>query len=267
MFTIGSDFEYMAERNGALFNVEGLIGGSKSNPLFIDEEGSNIQEDNVLAEAATSVCYNKQQFIDAVRGMSRILHDTLARHNVKIVARCAASYPEDQLQSVQAKTFGCDKSYNAYTEVEEDSPNNDTSLRVAGGHVHVGLQDYADDLGLMVELVKAMDVYLAVPLMMNTTAAEREQEVMRREQYGRAGSFRIKEYGIEYRTLSSAWTFDDNLIAFVYEATANAVDFVLNGGCIDESMQNNVQGIINNGVLMDNTMTNYLYSLPNWTEV
>lgn len=265
MFTIGSDFEYMVERNGSLFNIEGIIGGTKKKPVYLDENGTNIQEDNVLAEGATSVCYNKQQWMDAVRGVARILHDTMSQHNLKIVTTCSASYPTDQLKSKQARTFGCESSFNAYTEMESDSVDASTSLRVAGGHVHLGIGDYANNPQMLLDIAKAMDAFVAVPLMLAGSTSQRDMEYERRTMYGKAGEFRIKPYGIEYRTLSNYWTFDDNLIAFVYEASMNAVQFVIDGGTITEDMQPVVEEYINKGTVAP--PLNYLYSLPNFTEV
>jgi hypothetical protein len=121
--------------------------------------------------------------------------------------------------------------------------------------------EHAEDVLLMFTLAQNMDAFVAVPLMLHASQAQRAQEVQRRRMYGQAGSLRLKEYGIEYRTLSSLWTFDDALIDFVYEATEAAVRFTLEGGTIVPDM---VVPVINGGYHTD---LNYFHSLKGWEEV
>ena len=45
--------------------------------------------------------------------------------------------------------------------------------------------------------------------------------------YGKAGAFRPKTYGVEYRTLSNAWLFSKKLQSFVYRGVQRAVDKAL----------------------------------------
>jgi len=261
-FTIGSDFELMGvDMHGILRSFEGLIGGSKKQPLFIDDEGNNVQEDNVLAEAATKVCRSKQEFMSAVVSMSGVLHSVATQHNIKIVSHCSAQYPAEQLDTEQARTFGCESSFNAYTMMEEKAPRNAGAWRSAGGHVHVGMGEHADNYELMFTLAQNMDAFVGVPLMVHAGRQQRAQEVQRRRMYGAAGSMRMKEYGIEYRALSNYWTFDEQLISFVYDAVERAVAFTLEGGTIDPDQ---VVGVLNEGEQPD---LNYFYSLPGWEEV
>lgn len=261
-FTIGSDFEMMGvDAHGLLHSFEGLIGGSKREPLYVDEEGNNVQEDNVLAEAATKVCRSKQEFMSAVIGMSGLLHEVAARHNIKIVASCSGEYPAEQLETQQARTFGCDTSYNAYSMMEEKVPRNVGRWRSAGGHVHVGMGEHAENYELMFTLIKNMDAFIGVPLMLHAGREQRAQEVQRRRMYGAAGSMRMKEYGVEYRALSNYWTFEEQLISFVYDAVERAVAFTLEGGEIDPQY---TVAVLNEGEQAD---LNYFYNLPNWEEV
>ena len=47
---IGADPEFFLKQNGRFVSAVGLIGGSKDNPLPIDNLGNAIQEDNVSVE-------------------------------------------------------------------------------------------------------------------------------------------------------------------------------------------------------------------------
>ena len=51
-----------------------------------------------------------------------------------------------------------------------------------------------------------------------------DKDDKRRSMYGKAGSFRPKPYGMEYRTLSNRWIFNTDLIRFVYNATQEALE-------------------------------------------
>lgn len=45
----------------------------------------------------------------------------------------------------------------------------------------------------------------------------------RRSLYGSAGSFRFKEYGIEYRTLSNFWLKNKDFMSWVFDQTQLAI--------------------------------------------
>lgn len=64
---------------------------------------------------------------------------------------------------------------------------------MAGGHIHFGMPPNA-------QLVRALDNYLAVPLVL---IENRERAVLRRSRYGFLGEIRLQPHGFEYRTLSS----------------------------------------------------------------
>lgn len=92
------------------------------------------------------------------------------------------------------------------------------------GHIHVGY-DKPNDLTNL-ELSKAMDLFLAIPSVIL------DLDVERRALYGKAGAMRMKPFGMEMRTLSNFWIFNDKLIDWVYENTLAAIDFVNIGGII-----------------------------------
>lgn len=92
------------------------------------------------------------------------------------------------------------------------------------GHIHVGYDNPNGDVSI--DLVRAMDLFLGVPSIILDT------DDQRRIMYGKAGAYRLKKYGVEYRVLSAFFQENDILIRWVFEQTLKAIEFVNNGGII-----------------------------------
>src|SRR5690606_27611941 len=96
-----------------------------------------------------------------------------------------------------------------------DPPAAHTLLRTAGGHIHVGYDN--PDNAMSADIVLAMDVMLGVPSVLI------DGDTRRRQMYGKAGCFRFKEYGLEYRTLSNFWIMSEERIRWAFRQTQQAV--------------------------------------------
>lgn len=147
----------------------------------------------------------------------------------------ALVFDEIQLMHPKAMEFGCEPDYNAWTKQINPRPRAaDAALRSAGGHVHVGTKEDP------IEVIRAMDLFVGCPSIL------KDKGTLRRQLYGKAGAFRQKRYGCEYRTLSNFWIFKDELIKWVYDQTAKAIDFVESGETIDPKHGEIIQECINN---------------------
>jgi len=63
--------------------------------------------------------------------------------NWELVPISSARYPEQELESKQAREFGCEKSYSIYTGVSErPSAEEVGNLRSFGFHIHFGIEVY-----------------------------------------------------------------------------------------------------------------------------
>jgi hypothetical protein len=62
-----------------------------------------------------------------------------------------------------------------------------------------------------------LDLFLGVPSVLMDDGEERKQ------MYGKAGAYRPKKYGAEYRTLSNFWIFDKKLIGWVWDQSERAL--------------------------------------------
>lgn len=190
--------------------VTGLIGGTKTAPLPFNNKtmgvegglyppGAAIQEDGAALEfnVAPAPAINRL-FRDINQIVSTINHwarDKGLRLYSNSTAEFSAEY---KATHPQAFVVGCDPDMDAYTGQMREAPDAvaESLVRCAGGHIHVG---YDRELVPPHIVAKFMDLILGLPSIFV------DKQEVRREFYGRAGSFRIKEYGIEYRTLSNFW--------------------------------------------------------------
>lgn len=221
--SIGADPELFVSSNGRVSSAIGKLGGSKDAPRMID--GYGIQEDNVLAEFSMppvfilSHAYPAASFVRYVQKGIDTVKAELDKHNLVPTKHTSHSYSPRTLQKYgpSALEFGCDPDYSAYKACVNPAPDCTSTLRTAGGHVHVGYEEaeHSPEVDRMV--VKAMDLFLGVPSVLI------DPDNRRRELYGKAGAYRSKSYGIEYRTLSNFWIHEAELISWVYKQTTKAV--------------------------------------------
>jgi hypothetical protein len=66
--------------------------------------------------------------------------------------------------------------------------------------------------------------------------------------YGKAGAFRFKKYGVEYRTLSNFWIQSEELMRWAFNKTIEAIELVNSGVIteIDKKFGQQIQTVINN---------------------
>ena len=141
-----------------------------------------------------------------------------------------------QIGTIGQRLFKC-CNYNAWTKKVNPRPcATNHKLRSAGGHVHVGIKGIN-----RYQLIRAMDLFLGVPSLFM------DKDTRRRELYGKAGAFRPKPYGAEYRTLSNFWIWDKRLIEWVYHQTSRAIDFVKSGKKLTAEDGKLIQRCINTG--------------------
>lgn len=235
-FKIGCDPElFIKNKYGSYKSAVGLIGGSKECPLVIDKGGFAILEDNVAVEFNTKPASSYEEFRS---GIHKVLDHLRAKlPGFEFSKESAVSFPKEELNTPEAQEFGCEPDYDAWMEQVNDKPKaDDKCLRSAGGHIHVG-SSIAKSNPLAV--IRAMDLFLGVP------SVVRDNGTLRRNLYGKAGCFRPKSYGVEYRTLSNFWIWDDNLIHWAYEGTERALEFVKKGSVIPAEDAFRIQRCIN----------------------
>ena len=238
--TLGCDpeiFLYDVAANKFISSV-GLIGGSKEEPRRIDDQGNAVQEDNVTVEFNTPPCSTPADFKKHIKFNLDWIRSRAEQLGYTVAIKPSARFEDDQLETDGAQTFGCEPDYDAWKfGAQNPRPRaSDGNLRSCGGHVHIALNNGEDIL----EVIKAMDLYVGCLML------EFDNDTGRRELYGKAGAFRKKSYGVEYRTASNAWIENDDRIQWVWDQTDKALEFVARGRYFTMEQGQMIQDCINN---------------------
>lgn len=232
--TLGADPEvFLKNEEGKVVPSYYFIKGTKDKPERVskDIKGLAIQYDNVSAEYCIPACASLEEWLKHHNFMLDYIRETIAEPNGLFVHAVPSVYiePETTLEDI-AMEAGCDPDFDVYTNQPNCKPNiTETLLRSGGGHIHIG---YADpSIPVNNELIKAMDLFLGVPSVLL------DSDIDRKQLYGKAGCFRYKKYGVEYRSLSNFWLQDNGLITWAWQSTMEAIDFVNNNGIITNEDQ------------------------------
>jgi hypothetical protein len=207
--------------------AHGLIGGTKAAPLEVTN--GMVQVDGMALEFGIAPARTEDEFFSNISSVMNTLQNMLPSHlELRVVP--IVVFDDDVIDSAppDALMLGCDPDYNAYT-MEKNSPPmlSDPNMRSAGGHVHVGWCKGVDaeskqHLTACAALTAVMDRNLGVP------SLYWDKDSTRRQIYGKAGAFRPKPYGMEYRTLSNQWLLSEEYIRVVYRRTIESVKDCLN---------------------------------------
>ena len=241
--TVGTDPEMFLWSNklNKFYPVCGLVGGTKDKPLAITDSGHAIQEDNVMAEFCIPPAKSSTDFINNILFVKDYISDTVLKNlkvkipnimgelvdeDLELVTKCVASaeFDPEFLMTEQASMFGCDPDYNAYTGEPNVVERLNPFLRSCGGHIHIGYDNPTFETNI--KIVKAMDLFLGLPSLLL------DSDTARRQLYGKAGAYRLKKYGVEYRVLSNFFIESEDLIEWAYYAVERAIEFVNDGGII-----------------------------------
>jgi hypothetical protein len=224
--TIGSDPEvFLLGEDGKYKSSIGKIGGTKVSPKPITDKGHAVQEDNVLAEFNIPPCKTAQELIDNIAVCMDWLSTNLTPLKPTVVA--SGHFDPSELNHPNAKEAGCDPDFNVWLGgTQNDKPSlKGKTLRSAGGHVLIGYNN--PDIFTSFELLKLFDLFLGIPSVIY------DKDTERRSLYGKAGCFRIKEFGFEYRTLSNVWIKSPEMITWLYNNVMDAINYYNSGKSID----------------------------------
>lgn len=232
LLMVGADVEmFLKDKQGKPVPCVSVVGGTKTEPLPLPglPDGFARQEDNVMLEFNIAPAPSAATFVNHIGMALSSISGLLEPKGLNFDITPAMRFDLSQLQSEQAQHIGCEPDFNVWErKVNEINgfPKGFENLRTSGGHVHVSflldgkVPHFPEDMEQMECVVMAMDIFLGIPMI----RVEPKNE--RRSLYGKAGAFRHKPYGIEYRTLSNFWISQPALTKYVFEAVEKSFAYL-----------------------------------------
>ena len=223
-FTFGCDPElFVTDPDGNLCSAEGLIPGTKEEPYKVDYGA--VQVDGVAAEFNTDPASTFEEWNNNIVKVVKQLKSMLPK-GYNLLPVPSVNFTPEQWERVPAvsKILGCSPDYNAWTgEVNkppmcEDNPY----LRTASGHLHIGWTEL-EDMSNMGHIVNCQDLVKQLDFYLGAWSLQKDEDPIRRQLYGNAGSCRYKDYGVEYRVLSNFWITRKDLRLQVWNRMQKAI--------------------------------------------
>lgn len=244
--SVGADPELFLTHEGEIQSAIGIIRGTKRRPAKTGIPGFTIQPDNILAEFNIPPAKSKDEFVSNIKTGVRIVKLSIPDGwNVAPIA--AATVNPDLLKPAAARKFGCEPDYNVWTNEVQVADAPTSCLRTSSGHLHIGYKNPTEEIST--KIAKALDIRLGAPSVIL------DPDRRRREVYGKAGSIRLKKYGLEYRTLSSFWLASEALTSWVYDEIPKALNMV-SEGVIDNLAIADIYDIVTAINLYDTNLAN-----------
>lgn len=250
-FSVGADPElFVADPDGNIVCAD-MIPGTKDEPCKV-KHGA-IQRDGFAAEYNIDPCTTFDEWNRNHKAVQGQLQSYLPK-GYTLVAKTSVRFSPEVFDAAPdcAKELGCSPDWNAWTEQLNPPPKlpDDPHLRCIGGHIHIGWGEGLDATDLQhrlncFDLVKQLDFFLGA------WSLRHDNDTERRKLYGKAGACRIKDYGVEYRVLSSFWTLTKEYRLAVWNRLVQAIN-AMNKYYVPENLNDGyhimLQNHINAGV-------------------
>jgi hypothetical protein len=242
---VGADPELFVTREGKPFSAFGLVPGTKYDPHPVNR--GTIQVDGMALEIGIVPASSLDEFTFSLETVMQELRKAVPDGFVfskKATAHFSKQHMKEQPE--EARALGCDPDFNAYTMKINPPPKADPMVRAAGGHLHAGFTTNMnphepDHFNYCCEFVKQLDYTNGLV----GTILDEDDE--RKKQYGKAGSFRPKPYGLEWRVNSNFWLFDKKYQQLMFENMHLAFNRMNEGEFFTETYgETTAQDIINN---------------------
>lgn len=230
--TIGADVEFFlnSRAQGIIPATAFNCPGSKLEPVTMGTMGT-FHRDNLSVEIQPLPADTPADFVHNGNRLFQALKSRYRAMNLTLSVTPVAQFPAKMLKTLtEANEIGCEPDRCAYSGQEAKATDAETlgRVRTASGHIHIGGQD-----GLPEEQRAIAITWMDVLEGLWCRQHEDHNSVggsLRRSYYGQAGRYRIKPYGMEWRTPSnlnwSYWVSDPSraarLFASAYVATTLA---------------------------------------------
>lgn len=242
---IGADPElFLQNEQGVFVSAHNMIPGDKKKPHPV--KFGAVQRDGTAAEFNIDPAHNVAEFSRNINTVMTQLRQMTPGYNLSPTPSVfyEPKYFADSIPD-SAKELGCEPDYNGWTLSENPKPDAATNLRTGAGHIHIGWTENAYEFNARhfakcAQMARQMDYYLGIWSLLW------DPDPTRRQLYGKAGAFRPKPYGMEYRTMSNRWLSSRILIRWVYEAAKAGADAFFANGMAEQFHKELAMDIINN---------------------
>lgn len=241
---IGADPEiFVKDQNGGLLSAHNMIPGTKKDPYRVDKGA--VQVDGMALEFNIDPAMDEHVFAENIAYVMQQMKKMIP-HELYISPVAHFGHEYIQQQPPEALELGCDPDYNGWTLMPNPRPDGERPFRTASGHVHIGWDSMrnTEDFATFAEsaaLAQQLDFYLGLPAMFA------DPDLIRKELYGKAGAFRNKPYGMEYRVLSNFWLTSPSLMKWVFRAARAATIELFVHDSLLSDVYGDIQEIINTG--------------------
>jgi len=193
----GADPEFPAYINDCPISLCGILGGSKEIPELIPGTVDCFKsEDNVMAEICIPPSNDLEtlfKYIESAKECTELFLSEKLSNNVTLKNKSSERYPLDELCHEKAFEFGCEPAYSIYEyEIKPPSLQKIKNIRSAGFHLHFEIKNCN-----LIKFIYLCDLFLGIPSFIY------DEDTDRRKLYGNLGEYRLKSYGVEYRTMGS----------------------------------------------------------------
>lgn len=222
---IGADPELFLRNpnSGAFISAHNYVKGTKEEPFLVDKGA--VQLDGTAAEFNIDPASNANEFVVNISTVMGQLSEMTKGSGYVLSASPVADFDPAYFDTeipMSSKVLGCNPDYNAWELCPNATPEGDRPFRTGSGHVHIGWGSGfdcfdPDHFQKCAEVCRQLDHHLGLYSLLW------DGDNRRRELYGKAGAFRPKPYGVEYRVLSNAWLKNELLQRWVYAATVAAM--------------------------------------------
>jgi hypothetical protein len=206
--------------------------GSKAEPHQVTKDVS-VQPDGAAFEMCVTPTKTAEEFVAMHMNALTVGNAFVKNINpeLALVGMSSAHYPMSDLKAnPHCLEFGCSPSYCVYTGMSFDiPPASSTTLRTFGSHIMCGwkgnMEEIPDFYKHVESIIKCCDLFLGIPSLLLDKDAER------RQLYGKAGDFRVKQLGdnivLEYRSLGGFFNKNEELTRWKITNFIKALEYYI----------------------------------------
>lgn len=244
-FVIGTDPEVFVrdKKTKRFVGANGLIPGTKEKPVRLARSLCKGQVDGMALEFNPPPVESAPSFAGFIHEGKRGLNYAVNHRGLEIVIQTTVEFDQQEWDRApkEAKVLGCDPDFCAWRGVHvNEPPNADVNYRTGGGHISIG---WGKDFNITEDFKEVCGAFAREMDALNGVASLLyDQDTKRRELYGKAGAFRPKPFGVEYRTLSNSWVRNSALSTYVARRTFQVARNMMSGRLIQTA---EVEEIIN----------------------